>query len=80
MRYEAESTDDSYERVIEFYTQRQIDWNLPPDDVLEEAAERAESLLYVYCRDEDADTFPEALAAYTVQAVYQDRCVGLLTP
>lgn len=80
VRYEAESTDDSYERVIEFYTLRQIDWNLPPDDILEETAGQAESLLYVYCRDEDAGDFPEALAAYAVQDVYQNQCVGLLTP
>jgi len=77
LRYEAQSSDGSYERVTEFYTRRPIDWNLPPDVVLDTQSEPPQSLLYIYCRDENGSDLPEVLQAYQPLDVYQDRCVGV---
>jgi hypothetical protein len=65
-------TSTGYDRVVEFYAYREVEWDVPYQPLINTT--REQRVLYYLCRAEESN-WPEVLLTFPHEAIYEDTCM-----
>jgi hypothetical protein len=66
-----------YQKTVEYYTFRKIDWDYQPNEVLDIQQETDQIIHYIYCNKDVLQNLPHSLRLYEYEIIYPNTCLSI---